>query len=54
MTQPFQYQNNTLTCEGLPLDRLAERYGTPLYVYSRPAIVERCRMIEAALGDIPH
>ena len=30
----FQYRDRELFCEDVPLAELAERYGTPLYVYS--------------------
>ncbi|MEZ4590236.1 MAG: diaminopimelate decarboxylase [Chloroflexota bacterium] len=39
----FQYQNNQLYCENIPLADLAEQFGTPLYVYSRAAILENAR-----------
>src|SRR5690606_23086105 len=32
---PFQYRDGQLCAEELPLNDLAERFGTPLYVYSR-------------------
>lgn len=34
----FQFQNNTLHGEQVPLNKLAEEFGTPLYVYSRQAL----------------
>ena len=34
----FEYRNGRLHCEELALDKVAERFGTPLYVYSRDAI----------------
>ncbi len=34
----FSYRENRLHCEDVALDELAERFGTPLYVYSRHAI----------------
>jgi diaminopimelate decarboxylase len=34
----FTYRDGRLYCEDLPLDRLAQRFGTPLYVYSRHSI----------------
>jgi len=34
----FHYQNGVLHCEGLSLEDLAKKYGTPLYVYSRQAL----------------
>jgi diaminopimelate decarboxylase len=43
-----------LQCEGLPLPKLAERYGTPLYVYSATAIRARLGAFENAFLDVPH
>ena len=39
----FQYHNDQLYCENIPLAELAATYGTPLYVYSRATIVENAR-----------
>lgn len=36
----FSYQNNELYCEGVNVAGLAKELGTPLYVYSRKALVE--------------
>jgi len=43
-----------LHCEDLPLPKLAERYGTPLYVYSAGAIRERLASFEKAFRHVPH
>lgn len=43
MTQHFSYQDDTLTIDGVSLKELAIEYGTPLYVYSKKAIVENFR-----------
>ena len=43
-----------LHCEDVPLTRLAERFGTPLYVYSATAILERLDAFETAFDNIPH
>jgi diaminopimelate decarboxylase len=43
-----------LHCELTPLARLAEKFGTPLYVYSASMIRERYTMFDAAFGDVPH
>jgi diaminopimelate decarboxylase len=45
---------STLYCEGVSLARLAERYGTPLYVYSATAIRERLNAFQAAFRAVPH
>ena len=34
----FEYRNGRLYCEDVALTKVAERFGTPLYVYSRDAI----------------
>jgi diaminopimelate decarboxylase len=34
----FSYQNGTLCAENVPLVEIAERFGTPSYVYSRAAL----------------
>ena len=36
--QAFDYADGVLHCEGVPLTQIAERFGTPTYVYSRHAI----------------
>src|ERR1035438_3464297 len=44
----------TLCCEDVPLTKLAERYGTPLYIYSATAIRERRGAFEHAFRRFPH
>ncbi|GGO78045.1 diaminopimelate decarboxylase [Marinobacterium nitratireducens] len=39
----FEYRNGRLHCEEMSLERVANEYGTPLYVYSRDAL-ERAYM----------
>lgn len=43
-----------LHCEQVPVPRLAERFGTPLYAYSATAIRERYALFDAAFHDLPH
>ena len=43
-----------LHCDQVPLAGLAERFGTPLYVYSASAIRERMRAFERAFRKVPH
>lgn len=45
---PFQYRDGCLHAEDLPLDVLAEQYGTPCYVYSRRAIMQAWSEFSAA------
>ena len=50
----FSRIGSELYCEGVPLAELAERYGTPLYVYSRRSIVERYREFDGAFAGVDH
>ncbi|RME35377.1 MAG: diaminopimelate decarboxylase [Gammaproteobacteria bacterium] len=53
-TPPLHYLSGELTLESSPLSGLAERYGTPLYVYSRGAIEQAWRDYDSALDGHPH
>jgi diaminopimelate decarboxylase len=44
----FYFSKNTLYCESVPVSAIAEQYGTPAYVYSGAAIIDRYRGIEKA------
>ncbi len=50
----FCYRDNQLFCEDVPVQELAEEYGTPLYVYSKNEILENYRAFDAALTGIDH
>jgi diaminopimelate decarboxylase len=50
----FVYRGDVLHCERGPLPEMAEKYGTPLYVYSATAIRERYRAFERAFRGVPH
>jgi diaminopimelate decarboxylase len=43
-----------LHCDDVSLLRLAERFGTPLYVYSASLIREHVRIFERAFRKVPH
>jgi diaminopimelate decarboxylase len=43
-----------LHCESVPLIKLAAKYGTPLYVYSATAILDRLAAFERAFKEVPH
>jgi diaminopimelate decarboxylase len=43
-----------LLADEVPLARLADRYGTPLYVYSATAIRERYQQFDEAFADCEH
>jgi diaminopimelate decarboxylase len=50
----FDYRNGELHAEAVPLARVAERYGTPCYVYSRAAVTEAYRAFHAAFAGRDH
>lgn len=45
---------SVLHCEGIALSNLAEKYRTPLYVYSLATIEERFRTFDRAFRDVAH
>lgn len=49
----FQYRNNVLYAEDVPLDHLAGQLGTPLYVYSRAALRAALDTYRSAVGQRP-
>ncbi|WP_288061436.1 diaminopimelate decarboxylase [Rodentibacter caecimuris] len=50
----FQYQNNRLYAEQVPVQQLAEQFGTPLYIYSRATLERHWHAFNEALGSHPH
>ena len=50
----FQYKNEQLYVEDLPVKQLAEEFGTPLYIYSRATLERHWYAFDSALGDHPH
>lgn len=50
----FAYQDGALFAEGVDLSEIASGAGTPCYVYSSAAIVNRYRAYDSAFGSAPH
>jgi diaminopimelate decarboxylase len=48
----FRYVDDRLYCEGVAIDALARKHGTPLYVYSRNTITDHFNKLAEALGEI--
>lgn len=53
MTHEFETRDGELCVENLSLDTLAQKYGTPCYVYSRAAFERTYLEYANALGDHP-
>ena len=52
--RPFAYRNRTLHCDAVDLTALAEKYETPLYVYSAEQITQRFQLFQQAFANRPH
>lgn len=50
----FSYRNGALFCEDVPVTELADKYGTPSFIYSRKAIETAFRDYDGAFGSHPH
>ena len=50
----FTTSGGELACDGVALAAIAERVGTPVYVYSAAVVRARYRAIDAAFGEYPH
>ena len=50
----FQYRNDMLHAEQVPLADIAARFGTPCYVYSRAALTDSYKQFENALHGRDH
>jgi len=48
----FHYRNNELYCEDIPAKTLAERFGTPLYVYSKATLLHHYRQLADAFKPL--
>jgi diaminopimelate decarboxylase len=54
MTDYFNYQDQQLYVEQVPLAEIAQRYGTPCYVYSHAALTEGYRQFKTAFAEREH
>ena len=50
----FAYRNGELCAEAVPLHRIAERCGTPCFVYSRAALTEAWHAYDEAFAGVDH
>ncbi len=50
----FGYRQDRLYAEEVPLSAIAERVGTPCYVYSRATLERHYRVFDEAFGEWPH
>jgi diaminopimelate decarboxylase len=50
----FRYRDGHLYCEDVDLARVAEKFGTPTYVYSAGTIVDHYARLDTALQPLDH
>ncbi|MEM6392758.1 MAG: diaminopimelate decarboxylase [Planctomycetota bacterium] len=48
----FTYRDGRLMCERVPADELADRFGTPLYVYSASTFRDHYTSVRDAFGEL--
>ena len=50
----FRYRDGQLCCEDVDLARVAEKFGTPTYVYNAGTILDHYTRLDAALPSLDH
>jgi diaminopimelate decarboxylase len=50
----FQYKKGDLCAEDVPVKVLAEKYGTPLYIYSYHTLLRHFKAYDEAFDQFPH
>jgi diaminopimelate decarboxylase len=48
----FTYRNRILHCDDVPVPALAEKYGTPLYVYSKKTLQHHLKQLQTAFAAV--
>ncbi len=52
MSEPFHYRDRELYCEDVKVADLAERYGTPLYIYSSASILGSLEALQTGFAEL--
>ncbi len=50
----FVYKNGELHCEGVSIRSVAQRVGTPFYLYSSNTLINHYRAFDNAFAGVPH
>jgi diaminopimelate decarboxylase len=48
----FSYRNRILHCDDVPVPALVEKYGTPLYIYSKKTLLHHLNAIKTAFAAV--
>jgi diaminopimelate decarboxylase len=50
----FRYVGKKLFCDGVAVEALAEKFGTPLYIYSQRTLTDHFQKLDSALSPLNH
>jgi diaminopimelate decarboxylase len=50
----FHYAGNTLYCEDVPLSKVAQKLGTPFYLYSHATLQQHYKAFDGAFAELRH
>src|SRR3954468_18984031 len=50
----FRYLRGQLFCEGVSVDSLVEKFGSPLYIYSQRTLTNHFQKLDQALAPLDH
>jgi len=50
----FKFVNNKLYCEDIPVQNIAKREGTPLFIYSKKTLIENYMRLDKAFAPVSH
>jgi diaminopimelate decarboxylase len=50
----FRYVGKKLFCEGVAIETLAKKFGTPLYIYSQRTLSQHFQKLDRALAPLDH
>ncbi len=50
----FSYKNGELYCEQVPVRRIVEEFGTPIFIYSRNTLERHFKIFEEPFSNVPH
>jgi len=50
----FRYVGNQLYCEDVPVEMLARKFGTPLYVYAQRTLTRHFQELDKAMDGVEH
>lgn len=52
MTEAFHYKGGELFCDNVPVAALAQKFGTPAYIYSQTHFVRQVQAIKKAFAEV--